>query len=63
MRLVVTQHCVDISFLKNITYILGLDSNILTLCFLNNYLWTNIIVRSARWKPQVLSSSVIKGRK
>ena len=33
MRLVVTQHFVDISFLKNITYILGLNSNILTLCF------------------------------
>lgn len=33
MRLVVTQLSVDISFLKNIAYILGLDSNILTSCF------------------------------
>ena len=33
MRLVVTQHSVDISFLKNITYILGLNS------FLHCVLW------------------------
>ena len=64
MRLVVTQHSVDISFLKNITYILGLNSNILTLCFVFffKHLWTNAIIGKARWKSLVLSSSVMKGR-
>ena len=64
MRLVVTQHSVDISFLKNITYILGLNSNILTLCFVVffKHLWTNAIIGNARWKSLVLSSSVMKGR-
>lgn len=42
----------------------GLKHSYILVCwfFFFNYLWTNIIVGNARWKPWVLSSSVMKGR-
>lgn len=63
MRLVVTQLSVDVSFLKNIAYILGWDSNILTFCFLFKTIYgkkIRMIIRNARWKPRVPSFSVMK---